>query len=146
MLLEGEIYNFLVCKTTVFPDGEEYYVLESPFKTKHLLSKRTYFHYNFCLNNEIKCKVDRINCSLRIFLEPEHPVYKINGVYEMNFIRQDNTINSKGVKKDTIILKDMAGIEYVCIDNSNFSDFSVLSIVKFKLLRIKKAIFYIQII
>jgi hypothetical protein len=146
MLQEGETYHFLYYKTTVFPDGEEYYILESPFKSKHLLPKKTYAHYNFKLNQEIKCIVDKINCSSRIFLEPEHPVYKINGVYEMTFIRKDSISNSKGIKKDSIILSDKNGYKYTCVPINNLTDKDYTSLIKFRLLRIKKGILYIHII
>jgi hypothetical protein len=144
MLKEGETYHFLYYKTTVFPDGEEYYVLESPYKSRHLLPKKLYSHYNFEKNQKIKCIVDKINCSSRIFIEPEHPVYKINEIYEMSFIRKDSITNTKGINKDTIILSDKSGIKYICIVENNLPEQNNLSLIKFRLLRIKKGIFYIE--
>ncbi len=144
MLKEGKTYDFLYYKTTVFPDGEEYYILESPYKSKHLLSKKTYAHYNFRLNQKIKCKVDKINCTSRVFIEPEHPIYKINEIYEMNFVRNDCLVDSKGRKKDTILLIDKNNIEYICIVDSILDEKEKLSKIVFRLMRIKKGVFYIE--
>ena len=146
MLTEGETYPFRLYKTTVFPDGEEYYLLESPFKSKHLLSKKLYLHYNFSLNQVIKCKIDKINCSSRIFLEPEHPIYNICGIYEMSFVRNNFITNSKGIKKYSLIMQDKDKIEYICIADNTFSNLNGQLMIKFKLLRIKKGIFYIHIL
>jgi len=146
MLKEGETYSFKIYKTTVFPDGDEYYLLESPFKSKHLLSKKLYLHYNFSLNQVIKCKIGKINCSSRIFLEPEHHIYKINGIYEMNFVRTDRITNSKELKKDAIIIQDKNKIKYICITDNDLSNINGQLTIKFKLLQIKKGILYIHIL
>jgi len=146
MLKEGETYLFKIYKKMVFPDGEEYYLLESPFKSKHLLLLKMYFNYHFKLNENVNCKIDRINCSSRIFLEPEHPIYKINGIYEMNFVRFDCITNSKGFKKDAIIIQDKFDAEYFCVVEDDSYKYNDLSVIKYKLMRIKKGIFYIHIL
>jgi len=103
-------------------------------------------HYNFSLNQVIKCKIGKINCSSRIFLEPEHPIYKINGIYEMNFVRTDRITNSKELKKDAIIIQDKNKIKYICITDNDLSNINGQLTIKFKLLQIKKGILYIHIL
>ena len=75
-LTEGEIYSFYIDTIVCLPDGEECFRLIDPYKTKHLLPVQFYTEYGFQTGNSILCKVDKVNCNGRIFLEPVNPLYE----------------------------------------------------------------------
>jgi len=85
MLKEKHSYKFLLIKTIEI-NGEELYVLEDPFGKRHTLPTIYYTHYQLNVPSEVVCKIDKINCTGRIFLEPEHPFYKIGGIYQFKII------------------------------------------------------------
>jgi hypothetical protein len=75
-LNEGEIYSFLIEKIITLPDGEECYRLLDPFKKKHLIPVDIYQEYGFRSGANVLCRVDKVNCNGRIFLEPINPIYE----------------------------------------------------------------------
>jgi hypothetical protein len=90
-LLEGEWYTFTIHNRVVLQDGESYYVLYGPDMVKHFLPARPYEPYALTVGAEIRCRVDRINCTGRIFLEPEHPVYSEGEIYPFERISGTNS-------------------------------------------------------
>jgi hypothetical protein len=75
-LEEGRYYNFIVVKTVTLPDASESLVLQGPDNKRYLLPLSFYNKYDLSLRDEVKCKVDKINCSGKVFLEPIHPYYR----------------------------------------------------------------------
>lgn len=75
-LEEGKSYSFTNVKSIVLPGGEVNMILEGPDGKKYLLPVERYGEYNLGAKPEITCKVDKINCSGKVFLEPEHPYYR----------------------------------------------------------------------
>ena len=73
-LEEGYEFRFKVEKIINLPD-ESYYVLLSEFNKKFLLPTGFYQEYNIKVGNEIICKIDKINCNGKVFLEPISPIY-----------------------------------------------------------------------
>jgi hypothetical protein len=61
---------------------EKFYVLQDETGGKQLLKAEFYDKYNLQIDQYINCRIDHINCSGRIFLEPEHPFYKEGEVYD----------------------------------------------------------------
>ncbi len=84
-LEEGHKYPFKITGIIDLPDGYEYFVLKDPNNVKHLLLTRYYKKFNFQPGQTIQCRIDKINCSGKIFLEPEHPFYKLGHNYEFPF-------------------------------------------------------------
>lgn len=84
-LEEGIIYPFEITSKIDLPDGNEYFVLKDPNNVKHLLLTRYYKKFNFKLGQTILCRIDKINCNGKIYLEPEHPHYKLGHTYEFPF-------------------------------------------------------------
>ena len=80
-LEEGRYYKFKTVKTITLPDTSESMVLHGPDGKKYLLALSPYSHYNLKAKTEVTCKVDKINCTGKVFLEPEHPVYKEGEYY-----------------------------------------------------------------
>jgi hypothetical protein len=85
-LKPGETYNFHVLKKIAIPNDAEYFVLLDEFGSKHLLPAIYYKKYPIKLKEYYQCHVDKINCQGRIFLEPVHPFYLLNKVYEFEVI------------------------------------------------------------
>jgi hypothetical protein len=146
MLTQGKTYKFKIAKETVLPDGENHFVLMASDKSRHLLPFKLYGNYSFKVGQTIKCRIDKINCTGRIFLEPEHPLYKEKETYLMHYVRIENIMTSKKIKKAAYILKDDTGKEYHCIPADNSINQNLSNIIRISLLRIKKGIFYIEIL
>lgn len=88
-LKEGMTYPFLVIKDSLLPDGSGAWVLQDIEERKILLEKKNYIHYTLKPGSTILCRVDKINCSGKIFLEPPHPVYQDNQVYDFEIVKID---------------------------------------------------------
>ncbi len=74
-LEEGRHYTFHALKTIKLPDSSDNLILTGPDNKKYLLPLIYYKDYNLTDKKEIVCKVDKINCSGKVFLEPIHPSY-----------------------------------------------------------------------
>lgn len=113
-LTEGRNYRFTVIKTTVLHgDDRTFFVLEDPFRNRHLLPADHYENHNLEPGKSILCHIDKINCDGKIFIEPEHPCYKIGKTYDFEFIRYEKRINQVGISEDVAIVKDVLGNELV---------------------------------
>lgn len=84
-LNEGNFYTFLVTGRIILPDNTEQFVLVDPNGIRHLIDAEPYDRYSLLRRKEISCRVDKINCSGKIYLEPEHPVCKIGEIYPFEF-------------------------------------------------------------
>ncbi len=80
-LLEGESYPFIIHNLVQLQDGADYYVLTDINGMKHFMPSGYYIDYGFKIGDAITCKIDRINCTGRIFLEPANPFYKESEIY-----------------------------------------------------------------
>jgi hypothetical protein len=136
---EGEVHSFRITGFTEIPNTDEsFFILENQFGGKHLLKSNPYIHYNLQINQELKCKIDKINCSGKIYLEPGNPIYKSGEIYDFDFIKIIDHINSVGEKEKAAIVKDQFGIELICSLPKDFKIDSKLEKLKCKVLRIKK--------
>jgi hypothetical protein len=75
-LIEGETYTFNFIKIIPLSDNMNYMQMEDPFGIRHLVPYEFYSQYGLKPGNTVICRVDKINCTGRVFLEPEHPYYK----------------------------------------------------------------------
>ncbi len=104
-LEEGQSYRFLPLKTIVLPDMHENLILSGPDRRKYLLPLSYYQGYGLADKNEIICKVDKINCTGRVFLEPEHPVYR-EGLSYTFLVEEKLHEYGEGGEKITVRVKD----------------------------------------
>ncbi len=81
LLKEGHYYPFKYIKCVTLEDNNEYMILEDQFGIRHFLEHESFKAYNLSVSDNIICLVAKINCTGRIYLEPEHPVYKIGNQY-----------------------------------------------------------------
>lgn len=110
-LTEGEAYAFRFVKLVNLSDGEDYMVLEDPFEIRHMITYSFYRKYNLQPGTEIICRVDKINCTGRVFLEPEHPHYKIGTRCDCELLRIEKSQNDE--KSFCLIVQDIFGNEVI---------------------------------
>jgi len=104
---EGQEYDFTVnSRVQLPPDDDFFLILISPFQTRHLLAEKNYLHYNLYPGQKIRCRIDKINCAGKIFLEPQHPVYKENNVYDFPVKGIEDIINSEGKHEKMLVVED----------------------------------------
>lgn len=86
ILTEGQWFPFIIVKQVQLQDEEWYYILEDINQQKHFMPSAYYENYGFKTGDEISCKIDRINCTGRIFLEPRHPLYTEGEIYPFDVV------------------------------------------------------------
>lgn len=84
---EGEIHNFRVLKIVELPDEGKFFVLKHPSGRRLLLPAQNYIHYQIDAGKELSCRIDRVNCTGNVFLEPQHPVYLEGSTYPFKIIQ-----------------------------------------------------------
>jgi hypothetical protein len=89
MLREKETYNFNVLRRITLPDESDYWVLTLDGSDRFLLPLEFYAGYNISEGRQLLCRVDKINCSGKIYLEPKHPGYREGGVYRFTLLREE---------------------------------------------------------
>ncbi|MCX6273450.1 MAG: hypothetical protein NTU44_19955 [Bacteroidetes bacterium] len=134
---EKEWYSFQVGNEISLPDGSHYFALTGPSGTKHLLPFEPYMAYGFIKGDKILCRVDKINCSGRIFLEPSHPFYKEGDEYEFSVLRNEIRTDVFGEKEFDWIVKDVFDNEiFMPIEEAFFQP--VPEKINARVIRIKK--------
>ena len=108
-LKEGKNYLFKLEGLVEFPDGKLFQRLKDPNGVMHLLPAEPYHKYGLEDRDEISCHVDKINCSGKIFLEPEHPIYQVGGKYPFEVIGFESIENSDGYRENEILVVDKLG-------------------------------------
>ncbi len=143
---EGAHVPFTI-KKLIELESEEYYVLEDTSGQKQLLEANCYKHYNFKIGNEIICRIDHINCSGKVFLEPQHPVYKENDICEFTIDKIEKTENRLKETVFHIFSEDKTGNTAVCItENPDEENRKKGENVLYKIERIKKGKIYLSIV
>lgn len=105
-LVEGKYYPFKITGSVILPDGSDCFILSDINNVKHLLQKRYYNNYKFDHNQEILCRIDKINCTGKIFIEPEHPFYKLGSSYTFTFDRFVEKESHYGGRERLAVLKN----------------------------------------
>jgi hypothetical protein len=105
-LSEGSEYEFYVEKETISPEGRNHYVLTGPDNKKYLIPVRYYSYYKIKPGRTIICRIDRINCMGRIFLEPRNPLYAEGKKYSFFIIGDKTVTDRKGRSTRVIYVSD----------------------------------------
>jgi len=143
---EGETHLFIIDGFTEIPGTEEsFYILKNKLGGKHLLKSIHYKHYNLKVDQKINCKIDKINCSGKIYLEPVNPIYKEGEIYNFDFIKVIDHINSVGEKEKAAIVKDQFGINVICSLPKDCTLSGNIKKLQCQVLRIKKGILYLAL-
>jgi len=111
-LVEGKKYHFKVIKIMSMPgEDQEYYVLEDPYRKKHLLLAELYRNHQLIPGNKVVCRIDKINCNGKIFIEPDHPYYREGETFDFEITRFEQRMNQIGEMEEVIVVKDRFGNE-----------------------------------
>ncbi|MHC1774212.1 MAG: hypothetical protein AB9834_02245 [Lentimicrobium sp.] len=110
-LAEGEVYAFTFEKLITLSDGEDYMVMEDPFGIRHMITYKYYLNYGLKPGTTVNCVVDKINCTGRVFLEPEHPVYKKGTKFLFEFVRIQ--VSADRIDMSEIVVRDIFGNEII---------------------------------
>jgi len=94
-LAEGQSFPFKICKHLQLQDGEWYYILQDVNGFKHFLPSEFYRDYSLSIGDEIICRIDKINCTGRIFLEPKHPFYQEGENYLFSIAKPSDCDNTQ---------------------------------------------------
>lgn len=137
MLREGDIIKVVYKKTIELPDGKNAFIVEDENSRKHLIPFLPIWENAFKLSKNILCRVDKINCNGKIFLEPLHPSYKIDYIYPFEFIKQIEVENKITDKRFLFTLIDKFGNLIEIFSLNKFSENSD-KIIDCKITGIKK--------
>lgn len=139
-LKQGKWYPFVFREMILLADNSEYMVMEDTAGMRHLLPSCYYKLYEFQKGQTIRCKVDKISCSGKIYLEPQHPFYHERKKYPFTIYGQGERINKKTGRKEYFLkAKDTNGFngEVNITGNAVFPSFFPFQ-CQCKLIRIKK--------
>lgn len=153
-LKEKQTYSFKILKVAELPpDNSKQYILKGPNGRRYMLPYRVYESYGLRLNSTVNCRVDKINCSGKIFIEPEHPYYKLGFSYDFDFKEikevKETQIEKHGYKLDVsyyqLIVGDVFGRTHTVEPfpwqiNSDYSPRQV----RCRLLRITNGAFHLK--
>jgi len=74
-----------------------------------------YQNYGIKPGNLLHCRIDKINCSGRVFLEPEHPFYQVGKQYVFKVFEKFSKADQKGRM-----------IEYFKLTGPNFENLTAI--------------------
>jgi hypothetical protein len=137
---EGKIYPFSIIGISELPDGTEYFILSDPNQVKHLLEKKHFIHYNFEVGQLITCRIDKINCNGKIYIEPLHPYYRLGKSYDFPLIN----IVHDGNNNNMAVFEDVFGNE-IMLPLDSFAEPPRIGLkVRLNVTRIKKGLIYLS--
>jgi len=110
-LIEGVTYPFLFIRIVPLSDNMNYMLMEDPYGIRHLVPYDYYIQYNLVAGSTINCRVDKINCTGRVFLEPEHPHYKIGTKGNFELLSIEKSLNDEKIY--FLIVQDIFGNEVI---------------------------------
>lgn len=133
---EGEWFPFKIHKLVQLQDNKWYFVLQDINGFKHFLASEYYENYCLKPGEEITCKIDKINCTGRIYLEPKHPVYKEGETYHFKVV----SLSTSDAEKE-LIVKEISGNNVkVRVNNKTNLDLNNENMVRCVVKRIKKGL------
>lgn len=112
MLRLGESYKFHIIRKIQLPDESFNWLLRNDAGENFMFPVEHYENYGFHEGLQIVCRVDKINCSGRIFLEPQHPRYQIDELYKFSVIKVYEEEDKFGFSRTWILVKDEEGAEF----------------------------------
>jgi hypothetical protein len=129
ILTEGEEHVFRVEKLVSVSSPDDNFILKGPGGRKFLLPADRYRHYGISPGQNVTCKIDRINCNGRIFLEPQNPHYSAGKSYMFPVKSYGTRVDYSGEYVKVAIVEDIFGNSYpVTADSVNSSGSSLTEI------------------
>lgn len=99
----GDVLNVVLKKHVEISESEKYWVAETSAGERFLIDSGQYLKYGFSVGQNIKVTVDKINCSGKIFIEPDHPVYSRGKVYSFPV----SSVLSRNGSEVSLVVKDV---------------------------------------
>lgn len=116
---EGEWHSFKVLKLMQIPGEDLYYLLESHLGNRLLMAAKYYESYKIIPGATVKCLVDKINCSGKMYLEPKHPYYQAENRYIFQITGKEQFTDRKGRSFTRFIVKEPHHVEGVAMLDTN---------------------------
>ncbi len=111
-LEEGRTYPFQILNIVSLGPEDDWFVMQDPNGYKILVPQGFYKSYGFNPGQKIRCRVDKINCNGRMFLEPLHPHYKEGEVYPFDVLCKGRRVNIIGQEEYYFMVKDVYGNQW----------------------------------
>jgi hypothetical protein len=140
-LTEGSYHTFKLLKHQQFSEQESLFILQDSLGYKVMLPAGYYIDYGFTEGQDMLCRVDRINCSGRMFLEPVHPVYREGEWYDFYVEGAGSRQAITGLNEYYVRVKDIHNREWDIRLQHPFN--TSLETLTCRLERIKKGRFYL---
>ncbi|MCF8296926.1 MAG: hypothetical protein K9J13_05205 [Saprospiraceae bacterium] len=146
-LLKSKIYDFKIISIEKYSDGD-YFKLIGPNDSLHRIPEKYYHGYNFRIGMKIQCKVEKYLSNIDYLLEPIHPFYEIDKVYDFEFIENRIESNHFGEERRVLIVKDILNKEArVFIENEiHAQQLKKGEIIKCKVLKFIKGTLILEMI
>lgn len=107
---EGSYSIFsVVNEITLPPDQDRFYVMASETGTRYMVRADYYRHYQLRTGMQLRCRVDKVNCSGKVYLEPDHPFCKPGDVLPCEVVSSVFITNSLGREERLLLLNDPWG-------------------------------------
>jgi hypothetical protein len=145
-LTEGEYYPFKILKTISIDHDCPMFVMQDPLGYKVLMPANFYNHYGFKAGQIVQCRVDKINCNGRMFLEPQHPHYKEGEVYDFPVLEKGTRKNFVGEKEHFVVVRDVFDQKWAVIVFSENCLPNDERQIKCRIDRIKKGKLFLSIV
>ncbi|MFO7977799.1 MAG: hypothetical protein R6U64_04000 [Bacteroidales bacterium] len=119
-LTEGLVYPFQVLKKVELDHLEHYWVMQDPMGYKILVPAAFYQRYGFKPGMVANCRVDKINCNGKMFLEPLHPYYKEGAYYPFRVVAAGQRRNILDEQEYHIEVKDVFEDSWLVVSHHQF--------------------------
>jgi len=125
--------------------NEPFFVLRDPLGYKMLLQVRHFMHYQIRENTELFCRIDKINCNGRIYLEPQNPWYIEGQTYPFEVVGSGINYHITGLPQSYYLVRDKARKIWTVKLQQNGLPQYYPDTVLCKIIRIKKGILYLRL-
>jgi len=143
-LVEGSYHNFEILKTVELVADEPYFILKDPFGYKLMMPAAFYLRYGFKNGDIITCRIDRVNCNGRMFIEPMHPVYQEEEIYNFNIVNRFSRSGLTGKPEFCFRVEDVLGYRWdVVVGKKKFNQYKDRTL-DCRLERVKKGILFLH--
>ena len=142
-LAEGSVHTFRIIRSLTLAPGEDYYVLQDPMGYRIMMPLNHYVNYGFSDGQEIRCRVDKVNCNGRVFLEPLHPFYTEGEVYSFQVIESGSNQNILDEPEYYFLVSDVLGAQWKVVTSISEALKENPSHIKCLVKRIKKGTMFL---
>jgi len=142
-LHEGDTFTFKVFARRNFESNpaSAFFILEGPNGGKFMLPDEPYHAYGIEIGQKIRCRIDKISCSGKIYIEPENPFYMVGKTYLFSVLKiQRNILPNAEEAVVAFVLDKFGNTIEVIIDESVTANCSIACLVT----RIKKGLLYLE--